>query len=105
LQEENTLASIYPTRVEFSADTGICYVYFAAFSDKPENEKLVEDALNHLKLYKPSLRAALAKKIPSRYTPDLVFLYDQVKEKERKINDLLDKVQEELKNVKDEDNT
>jgi ribosome-binding factor A len=34
--------------------------------------------------------------VQTRYAPELVFLYDKAKEKERRINDLLNKVQEDL---------
>jgi ribosome-binding factor A len=96
LYEDKVIASIYPTRVDFSADCGICYVYFSTIEDCENKEKFVEDAFKALILYKPSLRSALAKNIKSRYTPDLLFLYDKVSDREQRVNELLDKVHQEL---------
>lgn len=92
--QEPDVADIYVTRVEFSADTGICFIYFASFV--PDAESSYTKALDILKLYKGSMRKELARSINARYTPELVFMYDEKKEKERRINELLDKVQEEL---------
>ncbi len=93
--DDKAVAQVYVTRLEFSADNGICYVYFTTFSEF--SEELFKEVLERLKLYKPSMRKALAARIQSRYTPDLVFFYDQIKEKEYNINQLLDKVSEELR--------
>ncbi len=98
-QEEQAVADVYVSRVDLSADSGICYVYFASFIQ--DGESAFARALEVLKLYKASMRKELARAIHGRYVPDLVFLYDEKKEKERRINDLLDKVQEEI--VKDDD--
>lgn len=97
--DEEDVAGVYPSRVDFSADTGICYVYFATFTES--EQETFDKALRVLKMYKPSIRTALSKEIKSRYVPDLVFLYDEVKIKERRINDLLDKVQRDLESIKD----
>lgn len=91
-QEEPQLNGVFISKVDLSADGGICYVYFAATS---EGEKQFKLALERLKLYKPSMRSALAKKIPGRYTPDLLFLYDTTFEKERRIHELLDSIKED----------
>lgn len=92
--QEPAVADVYVTRVEFSSDTGICYIYFTSFI--PDAESSYTKALDILKLYKGSMRKELARSINARYTPELVFMYDEKKEKERRINELLDKVQEEL---------
>lgn len=102
-QDEPVVAKVYPTRVDFSADTGMCYVYFATFDTSQDAQEAFNDALKVLKLYKGSLRTALAKQINGRYTPDLIFLFDTTTEKVRKINELLDKVQEDLHNLPEED--
>ena len=93
--DDKVIAQVYSTRVDLSADCGTCYVYFSTFNECSED--LFDKILEQLKLYKPSLRKALAKNIPGRYAPDLLFLYDKAKEKEHKINNLLDKVSAELK--------
>ena len=90
--DEKVIASVYVNRVDLSADTGILYVYFASYTDKEAFDK----ALPFLKLYKPSMRKFLAGALKLRYAPNLVFLFDEKKEKVRKIESLLDKVHEEL---------
>lgn len=92
-QDEPMVLKTYVTRVDLSADGGICYVYFATYGKKED----FDEVLKVLKLYKPSIRKNLALAIRGRYTPDLIFLYDEVKEKERRINDLLDAVMREQK--------
>ena len=101
-QDDPVISKIYPTRVDFSADTGICYVYFATYDASEDSETTYREAVKKLILYKPSMRAALAKKIDGRYTPDLLFLFDTTTDKVRAINSILDKVQEQLGQVKDD---
>ena len=91
-QDEPILIKVYVTKVKLSADYKICYIYFSTYSD---NKADFDSALQVLKLYKPSMRKAVAESIGGRYTTDLIFLYDEAKEKERKILSLLDKVKEE----------
>lgn len=91
IHEEHAVAPIYPSRVELSKDTGICYIYFSSV-EAGDGKEAVEAAIKSLILYKPSLRTALAKAIQSRRAPDLVFLFDDKEEKSRRINELLDKV-------------
>lgn len=95
------VALAYVTRIDFSADYGMCYVYFSTFNEC--SEEIFNKVLDQLKLYRPSMRKALAARIPSRYTPDLVFFYDKTKEKEIKINQLLDKVSQDLTESQAED--
>ncbi len=97
-EEEKAVADVYVTQVDLSANSGICYVYFAAYKE-PGHEVFLK-ALEVLKLYKPSIRKAIAGKIQARYTPDFVFLFDKAKEKERRVNQLLDYVQEDLSTIK-----
>jgi ribosome-binding factor A len=51
--------------------------------------------LGQLILYKPSLRAALAKSLQSRYTPDLTFVYDEYLEKTEKVDNLIERLKDE----------
>lgn len=90
--DEFALSKVFVTRVKLSNDFKICFVYFSTYTDKQDFDK----ALEILKLYKTSLRRALAQIISGRYTADIVFLYDETKEKERKINDLLDQVAKDI---------
>ncbi len=94
LREEPSLIEVFVSKVDLSNDTGICYIYFATIREP--GEEVFEKALETLKLYKPSLRKAFANRLKTRYAPDLLFVYDKAKEKERRINELLDKVSEDL---------
>lgn len=86
--DEPKLSFLFVTRIELSKDSGICYVYLSTHTDK----KAFDEGLEILKLYKPSMRKALAQSLHTKYVPDLFFKYDLSKEKERKINVLLDKI-------------
>jgi ribosome-binding factor A len=97
-EKESAIADIFVSQVDISPNSGVCYVYFSTYTEP--GEEVFNKALETLKLYKPSLRSSFAKRIQTRYAPDLIFLYDKAKEKERRINDLLNKVQTEL--VQDE---
>ncbi len=99
-QDEPRLRRVFLSRVDLSADCGICYLYFATlpgtdFTDEYK-KTLYLQALDVLKLYKPSLRKNLAQNVDGRYTPSLVFMYDDKKDKIDRVNVLLDKVHEEL---------
>ncbi len=95
--DEPSLFKVFITKVTFSSDYKICYVYFSTFQDKSD----FEPALEMLKLYKPSLKNALAKEVGGRYTSDLFFMYDDAKDKERRVTKLLEKVSEEIKKEDD----
>ncbi len=89
--DEPKIVTLFPTKIDLSADGGICYIFLSTFGTEEE----FYEGLEVLKLYKPSIRNVLAKKGHSRYVPDIVFRYYKTKEKERKINALLDDVCEE----------
>ena len=90
-QDEALLRSVFVTRVELSPDNSVCHVYFAMHM----GESLFKEALDILKLYKPSLRSTLSQKVLSRHTPDLMFHFDTLKEKERNIHNLLDEIKKD----------
>lgn len=92
-ENEADLGEVFPTHVEFSQGDGMCYVYFSGLKGKESFER----ALEILKLYKPSIRKALASVRHARYTPDIRFMYDEVSEKTRRVDELLDVVSEEIK--------
>ena len=89
--DEPALRSIFVNRVELSPDKGCCTVYFYCHEGKDEFLK----ALEFLKLYKPSLRKALAHNLKSRYTPELVFRFDEQFEKTERIEQLFEKIKAE----------
>lgn len=85
------LEPLFVNRVELSPNKGMLVVYF--FTDNgPEG---FEELFPKLVLFKPSMRKALAAKIPGRYTPDLQFKYDEQFEKQRRIEDVLNKLKDE----------
>lgn len=93
MMDEPRLSGLFINKVSLSPEGGLCTVLFLATNGRPE----FEEKLPTLILYKPSLRAALAKTSQGRYTPNLVFRYDEDQEKVDKINRLLDRLKEEGK--------
>ncbi|OGB83159.1 hypothetical protein A3F66_00145 [candidate division TM6 bacterium RIFCSPHIGHO2_12_FULL_32_22] len=91
--EDKNLIGLIPTRASLSSDKSKCFIMFY----DPDGLEAFKKKLEILKLYKPSIRAALAKKIKSRYVPDLAFKFDEQFEKEQKIHEILDKVKKEDK--------
>lgn len=79
------------THAALSANKSLCTIFFY----DPEGEDVFYKKLEILKLYKPSIRTALAKVIQSRYVPDFRFAYDKQFIKEKRINELLDKIESE----------
>lgn len=92
-QDDKRLQDLFISRVELSKDKSICDVYFYTSKGK----EYFDEKLEVLKLYKPSLRKALASVLSSRYVPDLRFKFDSKFEKQIKIEELIEKVKEEDK--------
>jgi len=86
--DEPALISIYLTHVELSPGKGVCTLFFASH----QGEEGFKEALEVLKLYKPSLRSSLASLLQGRHTPELMFKYDTAIEKTERMNVLLDEV-------------
>jgi ribosome-binding factor A len=93
-ERESVVGDVFVSHIDISPNSGVCYVYFSTY--KEPGQEIFDNSLQTLKLYKPSLRKVFAQRVQTRYAPELVFLYDKAKEKERRINDLLCKVQEDL---------
>jgi len=89
--DDPRLRSITLNRIKLSPDKSLCSVYFYT----PEGQEKFQEALEVLKLYKPSMRKAIAAKIEARYTPDLRFFYDDIYEKQERLDQILDKVKKE----------
>jgi len=85
------LAGLDITHVELSRDKGICSVFFYS----PQGQEFFETKLATLVLFRPSLRKAIAQKVPARYVPEIIFKYDSQLEKQLAIEQLLDKVKQE----------
>lgn len=91
IRDDSRIQDIFVNRVELSPDKGSCYVYFYSV----KGEAYFKEMLEILKLYKPSLRKAIATTMQSRYTPELIFKFDVQFEKTLKIEQLIDKVKGE----------
>lgn len=91
IMDEPELAPLTFNRVRLSDDSGICFLLFYTVDGKEFFDKL----LPKLVLYKPSLRKALSRAINSRYTPQLVFQYDEQFEKQQRIEELFKKIGDE----------
>jgi ribosome-binding factor A len=89
--DDERIKDVFITRVALSPDKGVCSVYFYS----PKGQEYFEELLEILKLYKPSLRKALASSIKARYTPELIFKFDTKFEKQQRIEQLLDKLKDE----------
>lgn len=83
--EDSNLRGISVERVQISPDGSMCTVFFFM-----TDTHSVEEKINYLKLYKPSLRRAFAKELNQRRTPDFIFKYDKQFAKAERINQLLD---------------
>ncbi len=79
--------------VKMSPDLQIAKVYFSVLGE-PEQRKLAEKGLKQAAGY---IRRELGKALLIRYTPEIVFYYDDSVEYSVKMGALLSKVSDELK--------
>lgn len=93
IYDEPSLSQVSINRVELSPDRSVCTVYFYSADGILD----FDTKLHKIILYKPSLRSALAKILHGRYVPDLVFKYDEKFEKQKRVEDLIDKLKAEGK--------
>jgi len=89
--DDARLQGIAVNRVKLSDDKSHATIYFYAVGGQPE----FKEKLPFILLYKNSLRKALAKSINARYTPELVFKFDDQFEKQQRIEGLLEKIKGE----------
>ncbi len=89
--DDKNLANLFVNRVKLSDDKSVCTIFFYCVGGAAE----FKEKLQTLLLYKGSLRRALAKMIASRYTPELVFKFDDQYEKQQRIEGLLEQVKGE----------
>ena len=90
--DDKELSGLFINRVELSKNKGACIVYFY----DPQGPTIFEVKKKHLILYKPSLRKAIAMTLNGRYTPELVFAYDEQFEKQQRIENILEKVKKDF---------
>lgn len=90
-RENSIFKDLFISRVALSESGSVCTVYFYSSLGREEFERLLED----LKLYKPSLRKALSSRIASRYTPEIIFKFDDQLKKQLEIEELIERVKED----------
>jgi ribosome-binding factor A len=90
--DDDRLSGVAVNRVKLSDDKGVATVFFYT----PGGIADFKEKLPTILLYKSSLRKALAQSIKSRYTPELVFKFDDQFEKVQRIEGLLQKVKHTL---------
>lgn len=93
MANEPQLSGMFINRISLSPDRGLCTVYFYA----PAGRDAFKKQLPTLILYKPSLRDAIAKALQSRYTPEIRFAYDDLYDKQRRVEDLIEQLKTEGK--------
>ncbi len=93
MQDAPELQKLSITRVQLSPEKGMCTIFFHALGGLSEYEAL----RSRLVLYKASLRKALSQAINGRYTPELRFAYDAQLDKQRHMDDIIDKLKREGK--------
>ncbi len=86
--DDAELRGFVVNRVKLSADKSVCTIFL--YIDG--GHEVFRAKLGRLLLYKPSLRNALAQAVRSRYTPELVFRFDDQFEKQRRLDELLEKI-------------
>jgi len=89
-QDNERLNALSVTRLKLSPDGGICSLYIHAAGGIKEFEELRSE----LVLYKPSLRAALAKAVHLRRIPDIRFIYDEVFDEQQRVSELIEDLKE-----------
>ena len=89
--DDPRLAGLFVNRVQLSPDRGMCTVFIYSSAGK----EAFDEVFDTLKLYKPSLRKAVAHAMQSRYTPELKFVFDGQQDKQSKLNDLIEKLKDE----------
>ena len=92
-QDEPRLSTLYIDQARLSSDGGNCTFYFYSSKGKDEFNAL----LPLLILYKPSMRASLAKIVSRRYVPQLIFMYAEYADKQRSVENLIETLKKEGK--------
>ena len=90
VRDDKQLDGLSITRIDLSPDKSNCRILFY-IQGGPEAFK---EKMQQLILYKPSLRAALSKAIPGRYTPELVFKFDDSFEKSQRMESIITELKE-----------
>jgi len=89
--DEERLKDLSVSKVTLSRDKSHATVYMYTPGGLADFEKKRPTLI----LYKASMRKAISQKIPGRYTPELTFVFDELFEKQQKIQNILEKVKSE----------
>lgn len=93
IAQDPRLEGLYVNRVKLTPDRSLCIIYMVSSQGLTD----YETKRPFLVLYKPSLRTLIAKNLEGRYTPQLRFEYDSSFEKQRSVDELIDRLKEEGK--------
>lgn len=99
VRENSDLQGWYATRAQLSQGKALVYVYL--YSEGGESS--FADILEKVKIYKPSMRKALATELQKRYTPDIVFAFDEQLKRSLHMERLLDSVKNETQDLNSDD--
>lgn len=91
--DDPALASVNITHVELNADQSLCFVF--VFNE--DGEARFKEQLEYLKLYKPSLRTAVAQELSRKYAPDIVFRFDEQFKKQIALEEIFSKIKDSEK--------
>lgn len=97
--EHASLRGLTVSRVQLSDKKSVAVIYLYT----PEGEQVFQQKLDELKLFKPSMRKALAEQMIGRYVPEIIFRFDRTVEKQLAIEKTLDTIKEELVNTSDDE--
>lgn len=94
--KDELLKNVTITGCEVSSDLGYCKVYVTVLNETEKNETL--KALNEAKGF---LRGELSKRIDIRHTPELTFIYDDSIAYGSRIDEVLEKLEDEKNELSD----
>lgn len=86
--DDARLHGLAVNRVKLSDDKGVATIFFYI----PGGLAEFKEKLPFIVLYKSSLRRALARSINSRYTPELIFKFDDQFEKQQRMEGILEQI-------------
>ncbi len=89
--DDERLRDLSVSRVTLSRDKSHATVYMYTTGGLAKFEEIRPTLI----LYKPSMRKAISQAIPGRYTPELTFTFDEIFEKQQRIQGLIDKASTE----------